>query len=58
MININDLTLGQIYERLAPEYGYVTREETKVSNPDSPNGQLMIAVCSEVCRRAGLEVVK
>ena len=48
----------EAYERLAPEYGYVTREETKIFNPDSPNGQLMIAVCSEVCRRAGLEVVK
>ena len=34
------------YERLAPEYGYTTREDTKEFDPDSPNGKLMIAVCA------------
>jgi len=32
------------YERLAPEYGYETREDTKQFNPTSKNGKLMIAV--------------
>jgi hypothetical protein len=36
------------YERLAPQFGYVTREETREFNPDSPNGKLMIAVCAEI----------
>lgn len=36
------------YERLAPDYGYETRDDTKEFDPTSPNGQLMIAVCGEV----------
>ena len=36
------------YERLAPKYGYVTREETKEFDADSANGKLMIAVCGEI----------
>ena len=36
------------YERLAPEYGYETREDTREFDPNSPNGQLMIAVCKEI----------
>lgn len=36
------------YERLAPQFGYETREETKQFDPSSANGQLMIAVCREV----------
>jgi len=32
------------YERLAPEYGYITREDTKQFDPASPNGKLMMAV--------------
>ena len=38
----------ETYERLAPEYGYETRKETKQFNPDSANGKLMIAVCQEL----------
>ncbi len=38
------------YERLAPEYGYETREETREFDPDSPNGRLMIAVCALMVR--------
>ena len=34
------------YERLAPSFGYETRPETRVFDPESPNGKLMIAVCS------------
>ena len=38
----------EAYERLAPEYGYSTRTDTRDFNPATPNGQLMIAVCSEI----------
>jgi len=36
------------YERMAPQFGYETREETRKFNPESNNGQLMIAVCQEI----------
>ena len=36
------------YERLAPVFGYETKEETKVFDSHTPNGQLMIAVCFEI----------
>lgn len=36
------------YERLAPQYGYETRRETRKFDAQSPNGRLMIAVCREV----------
>lgn len=36
------------YERLAPQYGYKTRVDTRIFDADSPNGQLMLAVVSEV----------
>lgn len=42
------------YERLAPQYGYETRPETRVFRPESPNGALMIAVCEEVLARIGM----
>ena len=38
----------EAYERLAPQFGYETRNDTKDFDPNSPNGQLMIAVCGEV----------
>jgi hypothetical protein len=38
----------EAYERLAPQYGYETRPETKVFDATSPNGQLMIAVMTEI----------
>lgn len=38
------------YERLAPEYGYVTRDETRIFDKDSANGKLMCAVV-EIVRR-------
>jgi len=38
----------ETYERLAPEYGYETRKDTKEFDAESPNGKLMIAVCLEV----------
>ena len=39
-----------LYERAAPEFGYETRTETRAFNPESSNGKLMIAVCSEILR--------
>lgn len=36
------------YERLAPNFGYETRADTKAFDPDTPNGKLMIAVCGEL----------
>ena len=35
----------EAYERLAPQFGYETRAETRVFDPESANGRLMIAVC-------------
>lgn len=37
-----------LYEKLAPNFGYVTREDTRAFDPTTPNGKLMIAVCSEL----------
>lgn len=36
------------YERLAPTSGYETRKETRVFDPESPNGKLMVATCAEI----------
>lgn len=36
----------ELYEQLAPSFGYVTREDTRQFDPDSQNGRLMIAVCA------------
>jgi hypothetical protein len=38
----------ETYERLAPKFGYETRKEYRDFDSSSNNGQLMIAVCSEV----------
>ena len=37
-----------MYEKLAPEFGYTTRPETREFDENSSNGKLMIAVCKEV----------
>lgn len=36
------------YEKLAPAKGYETRTETRIFDPDSANGKLMIATCAEI----------
>ena len=36
------------YERLAPQFGYETRHETREFDPESANGRLMTAVCGEI----------
>ena len=38
----------ECYERLAPDYGYETREDTKSFDHESKNGKLMVAVCAEM----------
>lgn len=38
------------YERLAPDFGYETREETREFDEETPNGRLMIAVCGEILK--------
>jgi hypothetical protein len=38
----------KVYEKLAPEFGYTTRPETREFDENSSNGKLMIAVCKEV----------
>jgi fructose-specific phosphotransferase system component IIB len=42
----------EAYERLAPEFGYETREETRQFDPESKNGKLMIATCAAVIAHA------
>lgn len=37
----------ETYERLAPQYGYETRPETREFSHESANGRLMAAVCEE-----------
>lgn len=36
------------YEKLAPDFGYETRKDTKTFNKNSTNGKLMIEVCKEI----------
>jgi hypothetical protein len=38
----------EAYERLAPSFGYETRKETRLFDPDLANGRLMVAVCREI----------
>lgn len=41
----------ETYERLAPQFGYETRQETRQFNENTNNGRLMIAVCEEILNR-------
>jgi hypothetical protein len=41
----------ETYERLAPNYGYETRTETRKFDPNTPNGKLMVAVCDEIIKK-------
>ena len=36
------------YERLAPSFGYKTRDDTKQFDPESKNWRLMVATCGVV----------
>lgn len=49
---MNALELAKIfhntYEDLAPKFGYQTREDTRTFDPNSNNGELMVAVCDKI----------
>jgi hypothetical protein len=45
------------YERLAPEHGYTTREETRQFNAETPNGKLMVAVCKDLIANGVIAVL-
>lgn len=49
-MNAKELAIAfhDIYERLAPSFGYETRLETRRFDENSANGRLMIAVCNEI----------
>lgn len=51
-IDVQRLTrqFHDMYEGLAPRFGYETRPETRKFDPDSTNGELMQAVCAEIAR--------
>ena len=36
------------YEKLSAEFRYETRTETRIFDPVSPNGKLMVATCAEI----------
>ena len=38
------------YEKLAQGYSYETRQDTKIFNPESPNGKLMIQTCKVIMK--------
>jgi|APGre2960657404_1045060.scaffolds.fasta_scaffold234457_1 hypothetical protein len=38
----------ETYERLAPQFGYETRIDTRAFDPTSKNGKLMVSVCAEI----------
>lgn len=40
-----------IYEKLAPDFGYDTRKDTKLFDKDTPNGRLMVAVCEQIINK-------
>lgn len=47
----------ETYERLALQFGYETRQETKAFDPNTPNGRLMAAVCEEIIEKNHLVFV-
>lgn len=47
----------EAYERLAPQFGYETRPDTREFDPDSPNGRLMMAVIAALTPPEGHVVV-
>src|SRR5690606_41919550 len=41
---------NNLYEELAPQFGYKTKEESKIYSPESNNGKLMIAVSEQILK--------
>ncbi len=44
------------YERLAPSFGYQTRQDTRAFDLESPNGRLMVAVCRQLLYKRGAKL--
>lgn len=43
----------ETYERLAPSFGFEARPDTRIFDPDTPNGRLMVAVCANIQKLLG-----
>lgn len=50
------LEFHETYERMAPDFGYETRQDTRRFDPETPNGRLMIAVCADIIRRITVDI--
>lgn len=50
MKDIKDIAreFHDVYELIAPSFGYITRPDTRIFDPESPNGKLMVAVVQNV----------
>jgi len=48
----------ELYEKYAPDYGYETKEGTKIFNASTPNGKLMIRVCREIQNYVKVEALR
>lgn len=44
------IAFHETYERLAPDFSYQTRKDTRAFDTTSANGKLMVAVCRELLR--------
>jgi hypothetical protein len=49
-VNKLALLFHNTYEKLAPSFGYETRQDTKEFDFKSNNGKLMVAVCAEILK--------
>ncbi|MCP4103095.1 MAG: hypothetical protein GY750_17000 [Lentisphaerae bacterium] len=47
----------ELYEKHAPEFGYETKDETKVFKAHTPNGKLMIKVCRDIQKHVKIEKI-
>ena len=41
-----------LYEEIAPQFGYITRDDTKEFDPESPNGRTMAYVCYGIVKES------
>jgi len=46
-----------LYEEHAPEFGYETKDETKIFKSHTPHGKLMIKVCREIQKHVQIEKI-
>ena len=50
-------TFHEVYEKLAPAYGYETNKETRIFDKNSRNGKLMIATCEGILNMLDSELI-